>query len=189
MMVLLFSVLLRQCRQHHQPLLMPVVIRLLQHLVLHQHRSHVTARWCIHSLIVTALVLITCGHTLTPPPVTALTPITCDGTMLYTFPTRRSADLDHVWTYTYTIDVPELVIPADDGTTVQCPAEAVPPTPPTVTDACGNTITPTPGTAPTPIPCDGTMVYTFTYSDCAGVDHVWTYTYSTTCDCTNTDHL
>src|SRR5688500_20073089 len=97
--------------------------------------------------------------------------------MVYTFTYSDCACVDHVWTYTYTIDVPELVIPADDGTTVQCPAEAVPPTSPTVSDACVNTITPTPGTAPTPITCDGTMVYTFTYSDCAGVDHVWTYTY------------
>ena len=46
---------------------------------------------------------------------------------------------------------------------LNCPAEAVAPTPPTVVDACGNTITPVAGPAPTPLTCEGDMVYTFTY--------------------------
>src|ERR1044072_6053997 len=119
-----------------------------------------------------------CGNTITPVAGTPPSPINCDGTMVYTFTYTDCAGADHIWTYTYTIDVPELVMPADDGTTVQCPADAVPPTPPTVTDACGNTITPVAGTPPLPVNCDGTMVYTFTYTDCAGADHVWTYTYT-----------
>jgi hypothetical protein len=45
-------------------------------------------------------------------------------------------------------------------------------------DACGNTITPVAGLAPSPLTCEGDMVYTFTYSDCAGNSHVWTYTYT-----------
>ena len=54
-------------------------------------------------------------------------------------------------------------LPADGASTVNCPAEAVAPTPPTVTDACGNVITPVAGPAPTPSACEGDMVYTFTY--------------------------
>src|SRR5687768_17719231 len=69
-------------------------------------------------------------------------------------------------------------MPADEASTVECPADATPPTAPTVVDACGNTITPTPGTAPSPLTCEGDMVYTFTYADCAGNSHVWTYTYT-----------
>jgi hypothetical protein len=42
-----------------------------------------------------------------------------------------------VWTYTYTIDIPDFVLPADGASTVNCPADAVAPTPPNVVDACG----------------------------------------------------
>jgi hypothetical protein len=45
-------------------------------------------------------------------------------------------------------------------------------------DACGNTITPVAGVAPSPLTCEGDMVYTFTYTDCAANTHVWTYTYT-----------
>jgi hypothetical protein len=30
----------------------------------------------------------------------------------------------HVWTYTYTIDIPDFVLPADGASTVNCPADA-----------------------------------------------------------------
>src|SRR5678815_3582825 len=80
-------------------------------------------------------------------------------------------------TYTYTINAPDFVLPANGASTVNCPADAVAPTPPVVTDACGNAITPV-VTAPTPVTCNGTMVYTFTYTDCANHTHAWTYTYT-----------
>jgi hypothetical protein len=38
--------------------------------------------------------------------------------------------------------------------------------------------TPVPGLAPSPLTCEGDMVYTFTYTDCAANTHVWTYTYT-----------
>src|SRR5678809_1540102 len=83
-------------------------------------------------------------------------------------------------TYTYTIDLPAFTITATPGaSTVNCLANAVQPTTglPTVTDACGNTLTPviTAGADPT---CEGTKVYTFTYTDCAGNTAAWTYTYT-----------
>jgi hypothetical protein len=48
----------------------------------------------------------------------------------------------HVWTYTYTIDIPDFTLPADGCSTVNCARDAMPPTPPVMQDACGNTITP-----------------------------------------------
>src|SRR5678809_632665 len=78
---------------------------------------------------------------------------------------------------TYTINAPDFTLPADGASTVNCPADAVAPTPPVVTDACGNAITPV-VTTPTPVTCNGTMVYTFTYTDCANHTHAWTYTYT-----------
>jgi hypothetical protein len=57
----------------------------------------------------------------------------------------------HVWTYTYTIDIPDFTLPADGASTVNCAANATPPTPPAMVDACGNTITPVAGVAPSPL--------------------------------------
>ena len=72
---------------------------------------------------------------------------------------------------------PDFTLPVNGASTVNCPANATLPTAPAVKDACGNTITPT-VVAPSPIACNGTMVYTFTYTDCAGHSHDWTYTYT-----------
>src|SRR5438045_4174378 len=121
-------------------------------------------------------VVDACGNTLTP---VATTPsaVTCNGTMAYTFAYTDCAGHAHTWTYTYTITRPDFTLPADGTTTVNCPANAVAPTAPTVVDACGNTLTPV-VTTPSPVACNGSMAYTFTYTDCAGHSHVWTYTYT-----------
>src|SRR5438094_8124223 len=76
------------------------------------------------------------------PTVVAPSPITCNGTMVYTFTYVDCAGHSHAWTYTYTISAPDFTLPADGSSTVNCPANAVLPTAPAVTDACGNTITP-----------------------------------------------
>src|SRR5690606_40507845 len=81
----------------------------------------------------------------------------------------------HDWTYTYTVDIPDFTLPADGGTTVDCPADAlVAPTAPEVRDACDNLLTPT-NTPPTGIACEGEVVWVFTYTDCEGNTHDWTY--------------
>src|SRR5678809_1243484 len=97
--------------------------------------------------------------------------------MVYTFTYTDCANHTHAWTYTYTIAVPDFVLPADGTSTVNCPADATLPVAPVVNDACGNAITPV-VTTPTPVTCNGTMVYTFTYTDCANHTHAWTYTYT-----------
>src|SRR5688500_19078817 len=105
---------------------------------------------------------------MTPTPRSRPSQLTCTRLFSSTFTYADCAGNSHVCTYTYTIDIPDFTMPADEATTVECPADATPPTPPPVVDACGNTITPTPGTAPSPLTCEGDMVYTFTYADCAG---------------------
>jgi hypothetical protein len=45
------------------------------------------------------------------------------------------------WIYTYTIAAPTFTLPAAGASSVACIADAVLPTPPAVTDNCGNTIT------------------------------------------------
>src|SRR5213075_129055 len=121
-------------------------------------------------------VVDACGNTLTPV-VTTPSPVACNGSMAYTFTYTDCANHSHVWTYAYTIAAADFTLPADGSSTVNCPANAVAPTAPTVVDACGNTLTPV-VTTPSPVVCNGSMAYTFTYTDCAGHTHVWTYTYT-----------
>src|SRR5512143_892219 len=97
--------------------------------------------------------------------------------MAYTFVYTDCANHTHTWTYTYTITRPDFTLPADGASTVNCPADAVAPTAPIVVDACGNTLTPV-ATTPTAVTCNGTMAYTFVYTDCASHTHTWTYPYT-----------
>src|SRR4029450_13232037 len=119
-----------------------------------------------------------CGNAIRPGPGTAPSALTCEGDMVYTFTYTDCANNSHVWTYTYTIDIPDFTLPADGSSTVNCAADATPPTPPVMQDACGSDITPVAGVAPSPLTCEGDMVYTFTYTDCANNSHVLTYPYT-----------
>jgi len=72
-------------------------------------------------------------------------------------------------------------MPDNDGTTIQCAADATEPTPPVVNDNCGMPITPTGPSivqTPDPIVCSGTIQFTWTYMDCAENSHDWVYTYT-----------
>ena len=69
--------------------------------------------------------------------------------------------------------------PVSTTSNIECVASAVPPTLPVVVDVCGLTL-------PAPVPvitatgdttCNGSKIYTYTYTDCTGLSYVWTYTY------------
>src|SRR5512140_2697796 len=69
-------------------------------------------------------------------------------------------------------------MPANGTSTVACAVNAVTPTPPTVTDNCGRTLTvsaPSVGADPA---CTGDNVYTYTYTTCNGVNYTCTFTYT-----------
>jgi subtilisin-like proprotein convertase family protein len=73
------------------------------------------------------------------------------------------------------------VVPANGASTVACPASAVAPVTPAVTDVCGNNIAAVLISTvdnPNPVTCEGTRIYTYTYTDCAGNASTWTYTYT-----------
>ena len=55
-------------------------------------------------------------------------------------------------------------MPAAGASTVACPADAVAPTPPTVLDNCGRTLTVSAGVPGADPACAGTKTYTFTYT-------------------------
>ncbi|WP_157805357.1 HYR-like domain-containing protein, partial [Confluentibacter citreus] len=103
---------------------------------------------------------------------------TCEGSKVYTFTYTDCAGNESVYTYTYTIELDSFILPANGLSAVGNLADAVEPTPPTVTDNCGNTITPSPAVKTDTPDCQGSIVYTFTYTDCAGNTADWTYTYT-----------
>ena len=98
-----------------------------------------------------------------------------DTTMVYTY-TVNGEDFD--WKFTYRITPPDFTITTPAGRdTIACPSQLVPPTLPTVNDFCGNTLEPTGPDIETDTTCVGTVVYRYTFTDCAGHSHDWTHTY------------
>ena len=111
----------------------------------------------------------------------------CQGKVTYTYHYVDCGGNDYDFVFTRRIirtTVPHLTSrpDANEGN-VQCLSAATPPTSlPTVVDVC-NTILSDP--QPTPVitddyndnTCSGTRVYSYTYTDCAGLDTTWTFTY------------
>jgi hypothetical protein len=108
-------------------------------------------------------------------------PLVCEGTRIYSYTYTDIANVQYIWTYTYTVEVEDFIanMPPNGGSQVACAADAVQPTPPLVNDYCGNPITPTgPVTGGTYVDCEGTITYTWNYADCEGNNHDWVYTYT-----------
>ncbi|HOW26600.1 MAG TPA: HYR domain-containing protein, partial [Bacteroidales bacterium] len=106
-------------------------------------------------------------------------PLTCEGTRTYTYSFTDLAGNTASWSYTYIIDYQDFIIPANsDPEVITCASDLYTPTPPAVTDNCGELITPTgPVISPTP-PCEGNVTYQWNYTDCAGNSHTWTFTFT-----------
>ncbi|MBK7761984.1 MAG: hypothetical protein IPI46_01255 [Bacteroidetes bacterium] len=106
---------------------------------------------------------------------------TCEGSVIYTYDYTDCAGLTNSWTRSYDIDLTtapaEVGGPVSTSSTVNCSALAVVPTLPVIQDACGNVLT---GTLvpPSMVACEGNIVYTYNYTDCAGNPFTWTYTYT-----------
>jgi len=129
-------------------------------------------------------VLSDCGETIVPtgPVITNVpSPLTCEGTRTYTWTYTDCEGNTHPWSFTYTIERNDFAVPANGSATVACPALATQPTPPTVQSNCGEIITPTGPVitnVPSPLTCEGTRTYTWTYTDCEGNSHSWSFTYT-----------
>ncbi|MBO5133131.1 MAG: T9SS type B sorting domain-containing protein, partial [Paludibacteraceae bacterium] len=127
------------------------------------------------------LVKDVCGNILeAPQPEVGGTYTDCEGTKTYTYTYKDCAELEYVWTYTYTIERADFTMPKDAGTTIACASELKEPTLPEVEDACGNKLTGvlksvTPSEVPT---CDGTVTYVYTFTDCANHAHDWEFVYT-----------
>ena len=135
---------------------------------------------CVALAVAPTLPVVTdnCGNILTPSvPVISTAPV-CNGIMTYTYTYTDCIGNTHNWVYTYTIERQDFTMPANDGKTVSCVALAVAPTLPVVTDNCGNILTPSVPVISTAPECNGSVIYTYTYTDCIGNTHDWVYTYT-----------
>ncbi len=108
--------------------------------------------------------------------------LTCEGFRTYTYTYKDCADLEFVWTFTYTIEMPTTIaaVPADDGREVPCAIDAAKPGAATITDVCGRDIVPTYLDSVAAMNTDGTgtVTHKYTYTDCAGHDSIWRYVYT-----------
>ena len=119
-----------------------------------------------------------CGRTLTVSAGVPGTDPACAGTKTYTFTYTLCDNTTQTWVYTYTISAPTVIMPAAGASTVACLANATAPTPPTVPDNCGRTLTVSAGVPGTDPACAGTKTYTFTYTLCDNTTQTWVYTYT-----------
>lgn len=143
------------------------------------------------NLVMPPAVNDNCGNTLIPvgpsAPVYNPPAFTCEGTVTYTWTYTDCEGTSLTWDYIYIVDQPsptESGGPVPNDSTINCGLDGLPPLMlPTVVDACGNIIP-----APAPVVggsyiggCDGTITYTYTYTNCPGVQFIWTYTYTVEC--------
>ncbi len=100
------------------------------------------------------------------------------GTYIYTYEYEVNGE-SYTWSYTYNVSPLDFTMPTNGSSTVSCASQVTAPILPTVTDYCGNVLTPSgPDISGTYVDCDGTVIYTYTYEDCAGHSHNWVYTYT-----------
>jgi len=126
-----------------------------------------------------------CGLTLEPSGSTTETTVDCDGTFIYSYLYEDCAGLTTTWTFTYVLE--RTTPPAEVGEPVavsnnaECLDEVTEPDIlPVVEDVEGVVLQPTEGSPvinETGNSCDGTVSYTYTYEDCAGLTFSWTYTW------------
>ncbi|MGB4848658.1 MAG: hypothetical protein WBP41_12110, partial [Saprospiraceae bacterium] len=121
-----------------------------------------------------------CGGVMTPTGPVVGPVVACEGTRTYTWTYTDCTGFSQDFAYTYTVEREDFtIIPASGAMTVACPAATnTAPALPTVTDNCGNTLTPAPPVISAQVVCEGDRTYTYTYTDCEGNTHNWVFTYT-----------
>lgn len=103
--------------------------------------------------------------------------LVCEGIRVWTYSYTDCSGNTAIWTHTYYISLnTSPIIPPDGTQTIECVAQAIIPQSPVVLDACGNSLVAIITENSDPI-CEGAKVYTYTYTDCSGLQSVYTYTY------------
>jgi len=126
------------------------------------------------------VVTSNCGEVLTPV-VTSSPKLGCEGNRNWYFTYTDCEGNTATWTFIYTVEYQDFTVPASEVVTMNCPINIMEPTPPTVVDACGKTLTPT-GPVVTKTNnangCEGVRKYEWTYKDCEGNTHTWSKTFN-----------
>jgi hypothetical protein len=122
-----------------------------------------------------------CGNILSvPTPTHGGSYAGCNGTYTWIYTYKDCANLEYVWTYTYTITYSGgLTPPVNTTATVSCPSNATDPgAPANITDACGRTVSATlvgKEQTPNPVTCNGSIVWRYRYTACDGTTSAeWT---------------
>ncbi len=103
----------------------------------------------------------------------------CEGTIIYTY-TYTDCELNtHNWSFTYTVEVLDLPIPQMEVRQLPVLRSRCTHFADYLTSNCGITLTPTcSGNASgTYAACEGTSIYTYTYTDCEGNIQMVLYLY------------
>ena len=141
---------------------------------------------CVAAIIapVPPAVNSNCGDPIAPAFVSIVdspSTLTCEGTRTYNYSYTDCEGNTLPWSFVYTVERQPFTVPANGAATVNSPALATQPTPPTVTSNCGETLTPTGPVvtnSPNPVVCTGTRTYTWTYTDCEGNTATWSFVYT-----------
>ncbi len=107
-------------------------------------------------------------------------PVTCEGTRTYTW-TYSCGSTSSTWSFVYTIERNPFTVPANGAATVACLAAITVPVPPAVNSNCGEPIAPAFVSivdSPTPLTCEGTRTYNYSYTDCEGNTLLWSFVYT-----------
>ena len=119
-----------------------------------------------------------CGVTLTPTGPVETGSVTCEGDITYTWTYTDCEGNTQDYVHTVTIEYEPFAAIPPTTAVVDCYANIVLPTPPTILDNCGVTLTPTGPVESGSVTCEGDITYTWTYTDCEGntQDYVHTVT-------------
>jgi hypothetical protein len=111
-------------------------------------------------------------------------PLTCEGYRRYIFEYIDCAGNPHIWNFWYFVEYLPFSGPMDDGETVGCidDIDINMIIPPAVNDHCGIPLTPVGPSVPVYDPpafmCNGTVTYSWIYTDCEGNTVTWDYVYT-----------
>ncbi|MDX9940968.1 MAG: hypothetical protein RBS53_01975, partial [Bacteroidales bacterium] len=103
----------------------------------------------------------------------------CAGEVIFTYTWEDCLGEEYSWNYVFTIEDPVVEIPADGFETVECYSDVYVPVAPQLFDNCGRELMVSAAVVTEDFDgCEGTVVNTFIYTDCAGVEYGWNYTFN-----------
>lgn len=101
----------------------------------------------------------------------------CPTGLVYTWTYEDCAGRTYLWTYTFVLNAPQVMLPPMAEVLVACQQDAVVPQPPDIFDVCGNLLSISGPMQSGGEECIDDIVFSWTYTDCAGQSYPWSYRY------------